>query len=59
MTILLVTLAGILTGWAIGFAADASAGRTHSQLPEDLDQFRQEDDDLVDWERFTSGGRRG
>jgi hypothetical protein len=59
MAILLVAAAGILTGWVIGIVADMSAGRIHSKLLEELDQFRPEDDDLVDWEQYTSGGRRG
>ena len=59
MTIFLVAIVGVLVGWGIGVAADASAGYIHIKLLDELDQFRPEDDDLVDWEQYTSGGRRG
>ncbi len=54
VTILLVGAAGVLVGWVIGILADAT-----EVTRDDLDAYRPSDDDLLDWDEHTSGGRRG
>jgi hypothetical protein len=40
--------------WVIGIISDATEITQH-----DLDSYRLSDDDLVDWDHHTKGGRRG
>ena len=54
VTILLVGAAGVLAGWLVGILSDAT-----DVTGDDLDGYRLSDDDLVDWDRHTKGGRRG
>ena len=54
VTFLLVTAAGVMVGWVIGILADVT-----ECTREDLDRYRPSDDELLDWDEHTSGGRRG
>ena len=54
ITALLVGAAGVLVGWVVGILSDAT-----ECTREDLDRYRPSEDDLVDWDSHTSGGRRG
>ena len=54
VTILLVGAAAVLVGWVIGILADAT-----QCTRDDLDRYRPSEDDLVDWEEHTKGGRHG
>ena len=54
VTALLVGAAGVLVGWLVGVLSDAT-----ECTRDDLDSYRLSDDELVDWDRHTKGGRRG
>jgi hypothetical protein len=54
VTALLVGAAGVMVGWLVGFLSEAT-----EVTRDDLDSYRLSDDDLVDWDRHTKGGRRG
>ena len=58
MTYLLVTLGGILTGWSISSAAGAVQSFLRSKELGGFDD-RLSPEELLEWDRFTSGGRRG
>jgi len=53
-TILLVGAAGVLVGWVVGILSDAT-----EVTQDDLDKYRPSEDELVNWDEHTSGGRRG
>ena len=55
MTIALVLAGGILTGWVIQMLSESY----HAQHYDDLDGYRPTEEDLVNWDRHTKGGRRG
>ena len=54
VTILLVGAAGVLVGWVVGILSDAT-----EVTRDDLDAYRLSEDDLVDWDQHTKGGRHG
>ena len=54
ITALLVGAAGVLVGWVVGILSDATECTRC-----DLDAYRPSEDDLLDWDEHTSGGRRG
>lgn len=54
VTILLVGAAGVLVGWVVGILSDAT-----EVTQDDQDRYRPSEDELVNWDEHTSGGRRG
>jgi hypothetical protein len=59
MTILFITIAGIFTGWAIGYLADAAGDLAQSNLLDDLEAYRPSEEDLAEWDRISRGDRHG
>ena len=59
MTFVVAALAGFATGWFIQFLNEATHDHGHADIQSHLDGCRPTKEDLVEWDRYTSGGRRG
>ena len=59
MTFLAAAFAGFVTGCFLQFLNEATNGHSSYDPQEHLDACRPTEEDLIDWDKHTSGGRRG
>ena len=45
--------------WLIQFLNEAEHGYNQTEIQDQLDSYRATEDELIDWDRHTKGGRRG
>jgi hypothetical protein len=45
--------------WLVQLLHEVEHGYNRSEIEDQLDSYRATDDDLIDWDRYTKGGRRG
>jgi hypothetical protein len=55
-TCILSVVVGI---WLVHFLHEVEHGYNRSEIDRQLDSYRATEDELIDWDRHTSGGRRG